>query len=118
VSAELTPFHPLCRIATMVEDIRLTGPVLKVLGVLLSCVGREVSGSQIGRATKLSSGTLYPILMRLEQAGWAESHWESGNPRELGRPRKRFYQLTSSGAKTAKIACREIATAIGGLIWS
>ena len=48
-----------------VGEPRITGPTLKVLGALLP--GRiELSGAEISRVTKLASGTLYPILYRLE----------------------------------------------------
>ena len=99
------------------EDPRLTAPTLKVLGILMSCPRGEVSGAEIARNTKLASGTLYPILMRLEQAGWVESRWETEDPHQLGRPRRRFYQLTGSGAKKTRLAFREISTAIGGPAW-
>jgi DNA-binding PadR family transcriptional regulator len=99
-------------------ELRLTGPTLKVLAFLLSVSkDDEISGVEIARATKLSSGTLYPILIRLEQARWAESRWEEGNPSELGRPRRRFYQLTALGAKKARSAIQEIAAPLRRLAW-
>ena len=76
---------------------------------MLSSPRDELSGAQIGRATKLASGTPYPILMRLERAGWLESHWEDGNPAALGRPRRGFYRITASGSKNARAAVRELA---------
>ena len=41
----------------------------------------------------------YPILFRLERAGWLESRWEDGDPKALGRPRRRLYQVTALGAR-------------------
>ncbi|MGE5055428.1 MAG: PadR family transcriptional regulator [Acidobacteriota bacterium] len=69
-----------------------------------------MAGADFGSATRLQSGTLYPILLRLEQAGWVESYWESATPQELGRPRRRFYQLTAVGARTAKEGFRDFAS--------
>jgi PadR family transcriptional regulator len=69
----------------------------------------EASGAQIAQVTKLASGTLYPILLRLDRAKWVESHWESENPRELGRPRRRFYRITGLGAKKTRAAFHEMA---------
>ena len=77
----------------------------------------DISGADIARSTKLASGTLYPILLRLEQAGWAESHWETENPRELGRPRRRFYQITGTGSRKARAAMRDIKASFGDLAW-
>src|SRR5439155_14399820 len=54
------------------DQPRLTDQNLKVLALLMSRANDELSGAEIGRATKLLSGTLYPILLRLEEAGWAE----------------------------------------------
>jgi len=77
----------------------------------------EVSGADIARETNLSSGTLYPILMRLEENGWVESKWEDGNPSELGRPRRRLYRITSLGARNARKGFAEIKAAIGRPAW-
>lgn len=88
---------------------RLTTQTLKVLAAIMS-IRDEASGAQIAQVTRLASGTLYPILLRLEQAKWVESHWETGDPRELGRPRRRFYRITGVGAKKTRAAFREMAT--------
>jgi PadR family transcriptional regulator, regulatory protein PadR len=78
----------------------------------------EASGADIARSTHLASGTLYPILLRLEQAGWAESHWEDGDPRKLGRPRRRLYRVTGIGASRARSALQEMkAFTLGALAW-
>ena len=97
---------------------RITGPTLKVLGALLSSGPVELSGAEISRATKLSSGTLYPILFRLERAGWLESRWETDDPRVLGRPRRRFYQVTGLGARNARAAVKELEPAFGRVSWA
>jgi PadR family transcriptional regulator PadR len=100
----------------MGTELRITAPTLKVLSTFMTRPDDDLSGADIGRQTKLASGTLYPILLRLEQAGWLDSHWEHGTPQVLERPRRRFYRLTGLGAKKAKSAFREI-QAIGELVW-
>lgn len=100
------------------DEPRITGPTLKVLGALLATQRDELSGAEIGRATKLASGTLYPILMRLEGAGWLESRWETEDPQALGRPRRRFYRVTGVGARKAKAAFRELEPAFGRPAWA
>ncbi len=53
-------------------------------------------GYDISRETELKSGTLYPILMRLERQGWLESRWE--DEPAPGKPRRHLYRLSASGA--------------------
>jgi PadR family transcriptional regulator PadR len=89
-----------------VAEIRLTQPALKVLRFLLGMPAVPRSGAEIAKATHVSSGTLYPMLVRLETAGWLSSEWEEVDPREQGRPRRRFYSLTPLGQNTAN---RELA---------
>jgi PadR family transcriptional regulator PadR len=100
------------------SEPRLTTQTLRVLGALMSCPQAELSGAQIGRTTKLPTGTLYPILLRLDQAGWVKSRWEEGDPHILGRPRRRFYRITALGERNAAEAAHEIQTVFGTLAWS
>lgn len=62
---------------------------------------RPLSGADLINDLGLFSGTLYPILKRLEKAGWLTSSWEGGDPKELGRPVRRFYELTATGERKA-----------------
>jgi DNA-binding PadR family transcriptional regulator len=97
---------------------RITGPTLKVLGALLSSGGVELSGADIARATNLASGTLYPILFRLERAGWLESRWEEkDDPRTLGRPRRRLYQVRALGARNARAAVKDLGPGFRNVAW-
>jgi DNA-binding PadR family transcriptional regulator len=65
---------------------------------------RELAGSDVQKSSSLASGTLYPILLRLESAGWFVSRWENINPAEAGRPRRRLYRLTPTGlARTREV---------------
>src|SRR6202795_984892 len=100
------------------SEPRITGPTLKVLGALLSSGRVELSGAEISRATKVASGTLYPILFRLERAGWLESRWEDDNPKRLGRPRRHFYQVTNLGARNARAAVKDLEPAFGKVAWA
>nr|WP_285485880.1 helix-turn-helix transcriptional regulator [Amycolatopsis taiwanensis] len=50
-------------------------------------------GLEICAAAGLASGTIHPILARLEKAGWLRSRWEDANPADQGRPRRRYYGL-------------------------
>ncbi|MFK0221165.1 PadR family transcriptional regulator [Streptomyces vinaceus] len=56
----------------------------------------------------LPNGTLFPLLERLRQAGWVERYWEQDAIAEAeGRPRRRFYKITSRGADLAPQALAE-----------
>jgi DNA-binding PadR family transcriptional regulator len=61
-------------------------------------------GLQVCEAAGLPSGTIHPILARLEQAELVESRWEDVNPHTEGRPRRRYYKLTPDGAEHARDA--------------
>ena len=72
--------------------------VLKTLDVLGSLHGFGIARriEQIsGDLLSVNQGTLYPVLLRLEQEGAVESEW---GPSENNR-RARFYRLTHAGHK-------------------
>jgi PadR family transcriptional regulator PadR len=102
----------------MGTGIQVTTQVLKVLSTFLSDPKAELSGAEISKRTGLKSGTLYPILMRLEGAKWLESEWEEGDPKVLGRPRRRFYSITALGARSAKAELKEFRIALGRPVWT
>ena len=81
---------------------RMTLPTQHVLRVLLADTARECYGLQIGEDAGLPSGTVHPILARLERVGWVVSRWEDVDPRSEGRPARRYYRLTSEGAELAR----------------
>jgi len=74
--------------------LRLSPQTLLVLEAFLeeSAVWRY--GYEISRGSGLKSGTLYPILMRMEERQLLETKWESGEP---GRPARHMYRLTPDG---------------------
>jgi DNA-binding PadR family transcriptional regulator len=100
------------------SEPRLSAQTLKVLNAFLASPRDELSGSDIGSITKLASGTLYPILLRLEHAGWLESHWEKQTPQKLKRPRRRFYCITALGANNAMAVFQEFAPVYRRHAWA
>ena len=56
----------------------------------------ELYGLKIARNAGRKTGSVYPILARLEEAGWVESCWEREERDERG-PRRRFYRLSPDG---------------------
>ena len=83
------------------SDVRISLQTLQVLEAFLENPTDELSGADVQKRSRIASGTLYPILLRLESAGWFVSRWESIDPSEAGRPRRRLYRLTSTGLKRA-----------------
>jgi PadR family transcriptional regulator, regulatory protein PadR len=57
-------------------------------------------GYDITRAAGVKAGTLYPMLIRLEQAGLLDSAWET-SPMP-GRPARHVYRLTPKGRGVAR----------------
>lgn len=47
------------------------------------------------KETGLSSGTLYPLLMRMTDQGLVEAEWRE--PAQPGRPARHAYRLTAAG---------------------
>ena len=89
---------------------RMTLPTQLVLRVILTEPTHEMYGLQIGQAAELASGTVHPILARLEACGWLESRWEDVDPAKEGRPRRRYYRLSPDGAEHARTALARVHT--------
>ncbi len=71
-----------------------------VFDAFLSAPGDETYGFALAEATGLPSGTIYPILRRLEDEGLIKSRWaevDSGPQRR----RRRYYALTGEGRRAA-----------------
>ncbi len=82
----------------------MTIPTQRVLEALLDDPRQELYGLEIGEAAGLRSGTVHPILARLEGYGWLSSRWEDIDASVEGRPARRYYKLTADGVQTARAA--------------
>jgi len=85
----------------MANSLRVTAAVSKVLAAFLEDPEADRYGLELMRASGHPSGTLYPILLRLQNAGWVEAYWEKIDPVAAGRPARRYYRLTSQGRVSA-----------------
>lgn len=85
----------------MTKGPRITLQTIKVLQCFREHMPDELAGRDIGKATGISSGTLYPLLVRLDHAGWLTSRWEEIDPHEAQRPRRRYRRLTDEGIRNA-----------------
>jgi PadR family transcriptional regulator PadR len=113
--AALPSTTPLSRLASMMKqkEPRLTHASLKVLRALLDSPVVRLSGADIHKESGVFTGTLYPLLLRFEAAGWLKSEWEDVDPKEVGRPRKRFYRLTPTGRARANAALASVSSRSG-----
>ncbi len=66
-----------------------------LLGVMLRKPRSWHYGYELTAETGLSSGTLYPLLMRLSDQQLLESKWQE--PERPGKPPRHVYRLTSEG---------------------
>jgi PadR family transcriptional regulator, regulatory protein PadR len=73
-----------------------------VLQALASGVGY---GFEVMRRAQLQSGTVYPLLRRLEDGGLVRSRWESESKAHgEGRPPRRYYEITAAGSRSLAAA--------------
>ena len=54
----------------------------------------------MSQVTEIASGTLYPILLRLEGLRWLETKWEQ--PGKAGRPPRHLYRLKAEARAWAR----------------
>jgi len=91
------------------SPIRMTQATALVLRALAT--GHR-HGFEIMEVTGLASGTVYPVLRRLENEGALASTWEGEDEaRAAGRPRRRIYALTSRGDRYADQAAEKLENA-------
>ncbi|MEV7627543.1 PadR family transcriptional regulator [Actinoplanes sp. NPDC089786] len=75
-----------------------------VLRALLEDPTRPRYGFDIAGQAGIATGSLYPILARFEHLGWLDSYWEDTAEVQDGRPRRRYYRLSTNGAASAREA--------------
>jgi PadR family transcriptional regulator PadR len=97
-------------VAGLGENLRDKPPLSQwtasVLRVFLADVDAEFTGLDLVERTGLLPGTTYPILVRLQQAGWVTARWS--NPAGGGPvTRKRYYRGVPSGLLEAQRALAE-----------
>ena len=77
--------------------MNITYPTTLVLQALARGVRH---GFDIIDATGLASGTVYPILRRLDREGLVRSRWEpEARAHREQRPPRRYYELTAQGQR-------------------
>lgn len=93
----------------------MSDPHVQTLGYSASLVLQAMTlghryGFEIMRVTELPSGTVYPLLRRLEDSELVRSRWEEDvDPSDEGRPRRRYYQVTPQGLEALARARERLA---------
>ena len=85
---------------------RVTVTTIEVLKCIYSLDGVAVWGLEISKLTGLKTGTVYPILERLELLGWLTSEWEIAQDRN--GPRRRTYQLTPEASQEMRELTKDL----------
>jgi DNA-binding PadR family transcriptional regulator len=83
--------------------VKLTRPLERVLGVFLAQPSAPRYGYDLMKAARLPSGTLYPLLARLQSEGLLSAAWEEPSAGASGRPPRKYYQLTGEGIRVARL---------------
>jgi len=84
---------------------RTRTPSAQTLAILAALAGADwLYGLELADRTGLKSGSLYPILIRLDERGMVESRWiEASVP---GRPPRHAYRILSAGRRALADAGR------------
>jgi DNA-binding PadR family transcriptional regulator len=81
--------------------MRMTAPMQRVLAAFLADPAAERYGYDLMTAARLPSGTLYPLLARLEREKLVASAWET--PKQAGQRPRKYYRLTGEGIRIGRL---------------
>jgi PadR family transcriptional regulator PadR len=68
-------------------------------------------GYELSKRTGLKSGTLYPLLIRLNDQGLLEAKWLE--PETPGKPPRHAYKLSPNGLAFAREITQSLSVAVG-----
>lgn len=97
--------------------MNVTPAAARVLRAFLEDPAAPHYGFELMRKTKLASGSLYPLLARLEKQGIIEARQENIDPSAEGRPARRYYVITGEGSRAARIELAELAQQVSPPGW-
>lgn len=80
--------------------MRINDNILRVLAVLAADPAEGSFGNELAKALNKPTGSIYPMLTRLLDAGLVTAKWEKIDPSEAGRPKRKMYLITASGQET------------------
>lgn len=96
----------------MTRSRTLSPAARRVLAALVRAGSSGRHGYDLCREAQIKSGTLYPLLIRLEAQGYLAADWQASEV--PGRPPRHVYTLTAAGRHLA--AAHPVAGA-GGEAW-
>lgn len=85
------------------RDLEITPKMARVLKIFLEDPGRPRYGFELMRLTGLASGSLYPMLARLEEADWLTRGKEDIDPHAAGRPPRLNYTIVGAAVTAARV---------------
>lgn len=88
--------------------MEITPKMATVLKVFLEDPDQPRYGFELMKLTGMASGSLYPMLARLEGAGWLSRGREDIDPRAAGRPARTNYTITGAAISAARIQLAEL----------
>ena len=89
----------------MRRPLRFSPATELVLERFASAPAKWSHGYTLLQELDLQSGTLYPVLMRLAEAGWLDTSWEASG--RGGRPPRHLYRLAAGAAPEARALLRQ-----------
>lgn len=95
----------------MIRKRQPSKQTLSLLAAMMSEPSAWRHGYDLMKDTGLSSGTLYPLLMRMTEQGLVEAQWQE--PVRAGRPARHAYRLTAIGFALARSIVPKAGTASG-----
>jgi PadR family transcriptional regulator, regulatory protein PadR len=93
---------------SFVRDLDITPKTARVLKVFLEDPSVPRYGFELMKLTGMASGSLYPMLARLEEAGWLTRGKEDIDPHAEGRPARLHYTTTGAAISAARIQLAEL----------
>jgi len=85
------------------QDLDITPKMALVLKVFLEDPAEPRYGFDLMKRTGMASGSLYPMLAKLENAGWLTRGKENIDPRAAGRPARTNYTITGAAISAARV---------------
>jgi len=86
--------------------VKMTVPLERVLLAFLDDPTVPRYGYDLMKAAGLKSGTLYPMLSRLEDERLVTSAWET--PQQDGQRPRKYYRLTGEGIRVARLEIAQV----------
>lgn len=98
----------------MTRDRRPSKQMLALLATMSDRPGHWRHGYELMKDTGVSSGTLYPLLMRMTEQGLLAAEWRE--PVQAGRPPRHTYRLTAAGISLARSVAESQSRSSAGMV--